>query len=165
MSKCPLSRYWLPGYYSEFDIQEPDTMGTVDPDRLSVYSGSTEVYWPLGYDVKWPPTCPTVAKVLRPAHPKTASFNILVHGIWCHKPRYYFKCKEPNCVYSFCTLKGWNLHHRMAHKTLNSARTVPENSSLQVPTEHIEICMHHYHSHVRYVASHFHSKVPCECTG
>ena len=89
-----------------------------DPDKLSVYSGSTEAFWPLDQEVQQPTKQTRAMQVVRPAHLKLAVFNILVHGICLHKPHYYFKCKEPNCVHSFCTLKGWNLYHRMAHQTL-----------------------------------------------
>ena len=113
LSQYPLSKYQPLGYYSDLNSQD---MG--DPDKLSVYSGSTEAYWPLDQEVQQPTKCTTAMQILRLAHLKSARFNILVHGIHRCKLCYYFKCKEPNCVYSFCTLKGWNLHHWMAHKTL-----------------------------------------------
>ena len=65
-------------------------------------------------------------KLLRLAHPKSTRFDILVHGIRQCKSHYYFKCKEPNCVYSSCTLKEWNLCHQMSHKTLLKCKDCPQ---------------------------------------
>ena len=73
VSQYPLSKYQPLGYYSDLNSQD---MG--DPDKLSVYSDSTEAYWPL---VQQPTKCTRAMQVLRPAHLKSARFDILVHGI------------------------------------------------------------------------------------
>ena len=140
-------------------------MGIKDLDRLSVYSGVTEIYWSLNYDDKQLSSCPTDVKVFRPAHPKTVGFNILVHGIQCHKPQYYFKCTEPGCAYSFCTLKGWNLHHRMAHKTLLKCKDCPQ----KFMTPSAQRAHRNMHAPLTFTCEKcgksFLLKVPCKCTG
>ena len=51
-------------------------------ENLSVYSGVTEQYWPLddiASETAIQKRKPTHA--IKPAHPKTAGFNTLLHGI------------------------------------------------------------------------------------
>ena len=114
MSKLPTSRYRSADYYNEIE-----KTGSKDADHLSQYSGETENYWPLAEDVVATRPVPQNRKrALRSKNQKAAGFDILLHAIRRRKPKYYFRCKEANCKYSFRTLKGWNLHHRVTHKTL-----------------------------------------------
>ena len=47
----------------------------------------------------------------------TFKFNIDIHGIRKHCPKYYFKCVVKKCGRSFNKIKGWNTHHHIVHRT------------------------------------------------
>ena len=44
-------------------------------------------------------------------------FNINVHGIRKHHPKYYSKCVVKRCGCSSNKIKDWNTHHRIVHRT------------------------------------------------
>ena len=111
LATYPLSKFRPPGYY-------PIT--TQDTDQESIPLNTTEIYWPIDLDKAQDQSLAENKLCSTPnlKDNKNAKFNILLHGIRRRKPRYYFKCKETGCTYTFDTLKGWNLHHRLDHNTL-----------------------------------------------
>ena len=52
-----------------------------DQEKTSVYSGMTEQCWPINDSEIESTTQKKSAHGIKPAHPKTAGFNILVHGL------------------------------------------------------------------------------------
>ena len=114
LATYPLSKYRSPEYYP---------ISAYETDQESVKSDTTEIYWPIESD-KTPDFNHVLSEnswhkpTLKSTNHKMAKFNILLHGIRRRKPKYYFKCKETGCTYSFASLKGWNLHHRLHHNML-----------------------------------------------
>ena len=121
----------------------------------------TDIYWPHDPDNTTYPEHESPKRsqqklVLKSTNPKTAKFNILLHGIRKRKPRYYFKCKEPGCTYSFATLKGWNLHHCLHHKNLFTCKNC--NKKLVTPSAHQ--VHQNQHASLKYICKTFGTMYP-----
>ena len=52
-------------------------------------------------------------------------FKITLHGIARRQPKYYFRCYIPDCNSKFHSLKEWNSHHLVQHKSLLSCLKCP----------------------------------------
>ena len=52
-------------------------------------------------------------------------FKITLHGLTKRLPKYYFKCYVSGCSSKFHSLKDWNTHHIVQHKTLHSYLKCP----------------------------------------
>ena len=50
--------------------------------------------------------------------PGQPSFWIHTHRLRRYRRKYYFKCKENNCLKAFNTLKSWKIHNQIYHKTI-----------------------------------------------
>ena len=77
----------------------------------------------------------------KPKKKDKARFNVRMHGLVKRKPRYWFKCKIPNCGQNFPNIKAWNQHHAIYHKKLLShlygVQKGVQNTKLEAsPQEH-----------------------------
>ena len=57
------------------------------------------------------------ASLLTPKPKKKPHFNLRTHGIKKQQHRYWFKCEMKHCTLSFLSIKLWNLHHKIKHKS------------------------------------------------
>ena len=108
--KYPLSKYPEANYYPLLETLVPSPPRADNPEETtSNASDRTEIYWPIDEPGKDGNENDTPKK-------RADHFNIQVHGLKKHKPKYYFRCKMNGCEHTFYTLKGWNIHHRAHHK-------------------------------------------------
>ena len=63
--------------------------------------------------------------------PTQSGFQIHTHRLRCYRRKYYFKCKEKNCQKTFNTLKTWNVHHQIHHKTILKCEICPKRFRIQ----------------------------------
>ena len=69
-------------------------------------------------------------------------FKITLHGITRRQPKYNFKGYVFDCNSKFHSLKDWNSHHIVQHKTLLLCLKCPRQLKNQVPLELIKIITH-----------------------
>ena len=89
---------------------------------LDVSSDETEAYWPLEDDtgvINKKATESEPKHRLIHSHPskRTANFSFSVHGIRQMQPKYNLYCVVKKCKETFATVKSWNSHYRLHHKT------------------------------------------------
>ena len=125
LDDLPKSKYRLDGYLETLNAKyEAPHTEKYDTDATVAYSSSDETvpYWPLDRDQQ----IHVFLKITPSEHadnkkPKKRTimakpsmvfkFNIDVHGIRKHHPKYYFKCVVKRCGHSLNKIKDWNIHH------------------------------------------------------
>ena len=124
LSDLPLSKYRTGNYYPIIEDKDlPPAKDTTD----YCYSTDTEIYWPL--EEKEPETPmiqkgPQVPQLVLPEYitkrckSQKLGFQVRTHKLRRYRQKYYFKCKEKNCNKTFNTLKVWDIHHQIHHKTI-----------------------------------------------